>query len=150
MPPSSASTRAGAGLALAALCAALSACAGAEQPDVSPRAGLACVNDSLDCIGKRKATLKALTDDPQRAWVKETPTPEAYASGVRLFAYKNKKKDLSCDELLYGRKEADGAGASLKSAGTLLTPAQVARGRMLAVEVSRELAVEHAKRCRKG
>ena len=82
--------------------------------------------------------------------MKEAPTPEAYASGVRLFAMKTKKRDLSCDELDRGRREADGAHASLKNAGARLTPAQVSRGAMFASEVGRELNTEMGKRCKRA
>ena len=127
----------------------LSGCAGTQQAEISPRAGLSCVDDSIECIKRRKATLKVLVDDPSKSWIKETPTAEAYASGVRLFAFKSKKKVLTCDELAIGKKEADGAPAALSKAGGLLTPAQVSRGRMLAAEVARELASERRRRCKK-
>ena len=138
---------------LAALClvALAGGCAGGDQPDInSTHSGLGCVDDSFECIGRRKATLQAMVDDPSRKWVKEPPSPHAYASGVRLFAFKNKKKDLSCDELAQGRKEADGAPAALRSYGTGLTAAQVARGAMLAHDVGRELGTEYNRRCKKG
>ena len=70
--------------------------------------------------------------------------------GGRLFAFKNKKKDLSCEELAHGRKEADAAPAALRSNGTGLTPAQVSRGAMLAHDVGRELGNEYNRRCKKG
>ncbi len=127
----------------------LSGCAGTQQAEISPRAGLSCVDDSIECVRRRKATLKALVNDPSKSWIKETPTAEAYASGVRLFAFKSKKKVLTCDELAIGKKEADGAPAAMAKAGGLLTPAQVSRGRMLAAEVGRELASELRRRCKK-
>ena len=139
--------------ALAAGCFALAAggCASGDQPEIATtHAGLACVDDSAECIGRRKATLQAMVGDPSRKWIKEPPTPSAYASGVRLFAFKNKKKDLSCEELAHGRKEADGAPAALRSNGTGLTPAQVSRGAMLAHDVGRELGNEYNRRCTKG
>lgn len=138
---------------LAAMCLAalLSACASGDPPEISTaRAGLGCVDDSFECISQRKATLQAMVGDPARKWVKEPPSPAAYASGVRLFAFKNKKKDLSCEELAHGRKEAEAAPASLKSTGTGLTPAQVSRGAMLAHDVGRELGNEYNRRCKKG
>ncbi len=138
---------------LSALCVAMLAggCSNSEPPEISTaRAGLGCVDDSFECISQRKATLQAMVNDPSRKWVKEAPTPAAYASGVRLFAFKNKKKDLSCEELTHGRKEADGAPAALKSNGTGLTPAQVSRGAMLAHDVGRELGNEYNRRCKKG
>jgi hypothetical protein len=87
--------------------------------------------------------------DKGRAWVRQPAPPAAYASGVRLFAYKQRKRELSCDELAHGRKEADaGPGVLRGPEGRALTPAQVARGVMLAQEVSRELANETKRRCR--
>lgn len=136
------------GLAGAAL--TLAACVAGDGPDPDARAGLGCVDDSAACIASRQKTLRHLVDDPGRNWVKEPATPAAYASGVRLFAFKTKKKELTCDELAHGKKEAEAARASLKSAGSMLTAAQVSRGAMLATEVSRELQSEMARRCKKG
>lgn len=135
----------------AAIGIAMGGCAVGDAPSVEgSRAGLSCVDDSPRCVSERQATLKQLVADPQRRWVKETPTPAAYASGVRLFAFKTAKKDLSCDELAHGRREADGATSSLKGAGSSLTPAQVSRGAMFAGEVGRELTSEMKRRCKKG
>lgn len=132
---------------LAAL--ALTGCALSTTTVSSPLAGLSCVDDSLDCIGKRQATLRYLTDDSSRTWVRQKPNALAYASGVRLFAYRKKKSDLSCDELKIGRMEADAAPAILRgSEGASLSPAQVSRGTMLAAEVSRDLRREAKRRCK--
>ena len=136
--------------AMAACALVFGGCAGGEVAPPGSTAGLGCVDDSPACISQRQATLKTLVADPNRAWVKEPATPHAYASGVRLFAFKTKKKDLSCDELKLGRKEADGAAPSLRSSGSGLTPAQIARGVMLAGEVGRELTNEYNRRCKKG
>ncbi len=128
---------------------ALPACGG---PDTSgPSSGLTCVDDTPDCVDRRQKTLRYLVDDKDRAWVTAHPPPEAYASGVRLFALKNKKKELTCEELAHGRAEADRAPGVLRSAEAAnLTPAQVSRGIMLAGEVSRELAAEIKRRCKKA
>lgn len=123
-------------------------CAISAGPEIDARAGLACVDDTPNCIARRQTTLRSFVDDKNRAWLKEPPTPEAYASGVRLFALKTKKKELTCDELAHGKREADAARASLASAGSRLTHAQVARGNMLATEVSRELQRELKARCK--
>ena len=113
------------------------------------RSGLGCVDDSPHCIEQRRIALNAIMSDKSRFWVRETPTPEAYASGVRLFAFKTRKAELSCDELAIGRREADNAPAVLRSPqASHLTPAQVSRGLMLGAEVSRELAAEMKRRCR--
>jgi hypothetical protein len=128
---------------------ALPACGGPDS--AGPSSGLTCVDDSPDCVDRRQKTLRYLVDDKDRAWIAAHPPAEAYASGVRLFALKNKKKELTCEELAHGRDEADRAPGVLHGPeSTNLTPAQVSRGIMLAGEVSRELAAEMKRRCRKA
>ncbi len=112
----------------------------------SPMAGLDCIDDSLDCIAKRQATLRHLTGDDSRAWVRQSPTPRAYASGVRLFAFRKTKGKLNCDELKIGRREAENAPKILR--GNEFTPAQVSRGTMFAAEVARDLRRELGRRCK--
>jgi hypothetical protein len=132
---------------------AASVLAGCGGSDVAGGAssGLTCVDDSADCIERRQRTLRYLVDDKDRAWIKAQPAPEAYASGVRLFALKSKKKELTCEELAHARNEADKAPGVLRGpSGANLTPAQISRGVMLAGEVSRELASEMKRRCKKG
>jgi hypothetical protein len=87
--------------------------------------------------------------DRKRQWVKEPASPEAYASGVRLFALKGRKRELTCEELAIGKREADAAPAVMKGPGaTALSSQQVSRGTLLAAEVSKELAVEIKRRCK--
>jgi len=130
--------------------AALAGCGGLDGSS-GPSSGLTCVDDSAECIKRRQRTLRYLIEDHDRAWIKAHAPAEAYASGVRLFALKKKKKDLTCEELAYGRNEADKAPRVLRGpAGGKLTPAQVSRGVMLASEVSRELAAEMKRRCKKS
>jgi hypothetical protein len=130
-------------LGIGALC--LSACGfGLEDS----RAGLNCIDDSARCVGQREATLKAMVGDKERKWVKEAPTPEAHASGVRLFAFRSTKAELSCEELSHGRHEAEAAPKALKDHPGL-SPAQVSRASLFAAEVQRELAAEmKRRRCR--
>lgn len=138
-------------LALFAVVApALWGCAVGPEPTLSSGSGLNCVDDSPHCVSERQSTLRQYVTDRERKWIREPATPQAYASGVRLFAYKQTKRDLNCADLEHGRKEADGAPASLKSASHALTPAQISRGTMLAGEVSRELANEFKKRCKRS
>ena len=128
----------------------LSACSG-SQSDVTPepRAGLGCVDDSKHCIDQRQSALRSMVGDKDRKWVREPASPQAYASGVRLFAFKTKKKDLTCDELAAGKREADaGPGVLRSSGGSRMSPAQVSRGVMLAGEVSKELSNEIKRRCK--
>jgi hypothetical protein len=125
----------------------LAGCSGGMEDN---RAGLACVDDSKDCVDKRQATLNHMLADKEKSWVKEPATPHAHASGVRLFAYRTQKKDLSCDELAAGRREADGAAKVLRGPDAKgLSPAQVSRAMMFATEVSKELTAEmRNRRCK--
>jgi hypothetical protein len=149
-PSNSARARRSAALVVAAACL-LGACATSDPPIELAKPGYACVDDSIECINRRQGLLRQLQADQSRSWMKEQPTPEAYASGVRLFAMKTKKKDLSCAELALGRQEADRGPATLRGpGGAKLTPAQVSRGVMFAGEVSRELANEMGRRCKRA
>jgi hypothetical protein len=131
-----------------AIIAALTGCATSNPPVELSKGGYGCVDDSAECVGRRQTLLRQLVADNSRSWMKEPPTPEAYASGVRLFAMKTKKRDMNCQELDVGRREADGAQTSLRSASGRLTPAQISRGAMFATEVSRELTNEIGRRCK--
>ena len=126
---------------------AVSACSGMSGLEDN-RAGLSCIDDSTECVERRQTTLNALLSDKDRGWVKEQPSPLAHASGVRLFALRSKKSELSCEELVHARKEADGAPKMLKGSQGL-SPAQISRASMFAAEVSKELTLEMKKRrCR--
>jgi hypothetical protein len=127
----------------------IGACSGVDlASNTGARGGLACVDDSTQCIEQRSSALRAIMGDRERKWVKEPATPEAYASGVRLFAFKERKKELTCEELAIGRREAEAAPVALRGgAGARLTPAQVSRGVLLGAEVSRELTAELKRRC---
>jgi hypothetical protein len=138
------------GLIAVAAVLALSACAGSEPAPLPPALGLRCVDDSAHCISQREKVFDSYMSDKSRAWVKQPAAPEAYASGVRMFALSKRRKELSCDELAIGKREADGAPSALRGpGGSRLTPAQVSRSVMLAGDVGRELAKEISKRCSK-
>jgi len=124
----------------------LSACSGGI--DLDDRAGLSCIDDSPECVARRETTLKSMLADKDRRWVRESPTPQAHATGVRLFAFRSKKAELSCDELGHARKEAEAAPKALKGQQGL-SPAQISRAALFAAEVGKELAAEMKKRrCR--
>ncbi len=134
------------GAALGICVLSLAACSGPNLDD--SRAGLACVDDSPQCVERRQTTLKHLLSDKERRWVKEPATPHAHASGVRLFAFRSAKAELTCDELVHGRREAEAAPRALKGQPSL-SPAQVSRAALFAAEVQRELAAEiRRRRCR--
>lgn len=128
--------------------AVLPGCGGFGGSDGGTPAGVSCIDDSPHCIGQRQSALRQLVSDPGRGWITQPATPEAYASGVRLFAFKSRKRELTCGELALGRREADGAAGALKGpGGAKFTSTQVARAMLLAREVSAELAAEHRRRC---
>jgi hypothetical protein len=142
--------RFGRGFCLAVLAAAASGCATAPPPPLGHWTEAKCVDDSPDCIADRQRQLKVILADRERRWVKQPATADAYAGGVRLFAVKTRKRELTCAELAAGHSEAEAGPAVLRGpAGRHLTPAQVSRGAMLATEVSRELNNEMRKRCRR-
>ena len=138
--------------AVAAACGSLgllaAACSGFGDGDT--RAGLSCVDDSKECVDRRQTALNSMLADQDRKWVKESPNPQAHASGVRLFAFRSRKKELSCDELALGRREADSVPKTLRGEGGKgLTPAQISRANIFAAEVSKELAAEmRSRRCK--
>lgn len=134
-------------IAVVTLCLLLPACSGLSSDD---RAGLSCIDDSPECVGARQATLKSMLDDQDRKWIKEGGSPQAHVSGVRLFAFRSRKKDLSCEELAIGRREADSVPKTLRGPeGKGMSPAQIARANMFAAEVSKELAAEmRTRRCK--
>src|SRR5215470_17066774 len=127
---------------------ALLGCSGFGTQD--PRAGLSCLDDSSECVELRQVTLKSYLADNDRKWIKEAASPQAHASGVRLFAFRTRKKELSCEELAHGKREADSAGKVLRGPdGRGLSPAQISRATLFAAEVSKELGAEMAqRRCR--
>ncbi len=136
-------------IAALATCFELAGCAGAPDPAFAQQRGLKCVDDSNVCISQRKMVCDSYMADKARAWMKQPAGPHEYASGVRLMAYSKMRKDLSCEQLAHAKEEADRGPASLSGGSYVgLTTAQVARGAMLAREVSRELANEMARRCR--
>jgi hypothetical protein len=132
------------------LAAALPGCSSSEPQVSSPALGLRCVDDSHHCISQREKIFDSYMADKSRSWLKQPAEPEAYASGVRLFALSRQRKSLSCEELNHGKREADGAPVALRGpGGSGLTPAQVSRGVMLAADVGRELSREMEKRCKR-
>lgn len=136
---------------IASLSVLLAACASSEPPPPIHSGAMSCLDDSPHCIAQRQSALRHLVTRSDRHWVRDRAGVDAYASGVRMFALKTKKKDLTCDELQIGRREADAADAVLRGPdGRRLTPAQVSRGSMFAAEVSKELSREQSRRCRRG
>jgi len=137
------------GLVVIGLAVLACGCAGPKaQPTTPAAAGLSCVDDSLVCRQRREAALGTLLADKERTWINQPPDAAAYASGVRLFAYKKRKGELTCAELAIGVSEAKAARSTLRAASDRLTPGQIARGAMLGDEIEKELNRERRKRCK--
>jgi len=118
------------------------------EGNVGGTSSYGCLDDSKACVDQRQASLKLLLADRGSAWMRHPATAEDYASGVRMFAYKSRKKELACPDLARGRSEADAAGPALMVASSRLSPAQISRAKMFASEVSRELTAEARRRCK--
>lgn len=136
-------------LLLAAMCVAGASGCSSSSAEFTTTSSLNCVDDSPQCVSSRQTALRSMVNDKSKSWVKQPADASAHASGVRLFALKQRRRDLTCDELAHGRREADSAPSVLRANAGRLTHAQVARGVILAGEVSRDLAREQAKRCGK-
>ena len=129
--------------------ACITGCSSSGFGPEQPASGMECIDDTKACIDERQGALKSLLADRNRDWIRQPAIPLAYASGVRLFAYRVKKRELTCDELALGRREADAAPAALRGlSATGLSTAQIARGSILATEVGRELTKEFQRRCK--
>ena len=127
----------------------LAGCAfSATEGDIGGKSSYGCLDDSKGCVDQRQASLKLLLADKGAAWTRHPATAEDYASGVRMFAYKSRKRELACPDLHRGRSEADAAGPALMGASGRLSPAQISRAKMFASEVSRELTTEARRRCK--
>ncbi|MFM2421503.1 MAG: hypothetical protein RL291_33 [Pseudomonadota bacterium] len=127
----------------------VAACSSATvEPDAPVRLS-GCLDDSKQCVDQRQAQLKALQADRSRQWVRQQPTVEHYAGGVRLFAFKTERTRMTCQELAVGQREADAAPTVLRGPqGRGLSPAQISRGVMFAAEVGNDLRKEMGRRCR--
>lgn len=136
-------------LTLGAMCLVAASGCSSQDANFTTTSSLNCVDDSPQCVSSRQSALRSMVADKNKSWVKQPADASAHASGVRLFALRQRRRDLTCDELAHGRREADSAPAVLRANAGRLTHAQVARGVILAGEVSRDLAREQAKRCGK-
>jgi hypothetical protein len=122
-------------------------CSSSNVEFTNVSSSLNCVDDTPQCVSSRQAALRTLVADKNRGWIRQPADASAHASGVRLFALRQKRRELTCDELAHGKREADTAPAVLRASAGRLTHAQISRGVILAGEVSRDLAREQAKRC---
>lgn len=89
-----------------------------------------------------------MIDNPDRGWIGKQQSPDAYANGTRLFAYRALRKRLTCNELALAVEEVRAASRSLGRPVPGMTADQLARTRELSTQVEGELATERAGRCR--
>jgi hypothetical protein len=87
------------------------------------------------------AQLKKMVVDPKRDWIGQPQSPDDYANGTRLFAYRALRKKLTCNELR-------GAIEDTKAAASLLQSPRHERARALTTTVARELKSEQDRRCK--
>jgi hypothetical protein len=87
------------------------------------------------------AQLKKMVGDPKRDWIGQPQSPDDYANGTRLFAYRALRKKLTCNEL-------KGAIEDTKAAASLLQSPRHERARALTTTVARELKTEQDRRCK--
>lgn len=97
--------------------------------------------DACSTVDKCAAELKKMVKDPKRDWIGQPQSPDAYANGTRLFAYRGLRKTLTCAELERALEDLSAARPSLE-------PVRYARAHALITEVTRELNSERGKRCR--
>ena len=134
---------------LVALLAAslLAACSGTEPPP-PPNAAAGCVDDSKHCIEMRGQALKAMLADTKRAWVTKPETPAAYATGVKLFAYRGTRDKMTCAELAHGREETRSMPQTLKPGSVPgMNDSRLAQVRDRSGQVNKELSKEFDRAC---
>src|SRR3977135_1912977 len=97
--------------------------------------------DTCSKVDECAAELKKMIKDPKRDWIGQPQSPDAYANGTRLFAYRALQKNLTCNEI-------NRALEDLSAARPALEQARYARAHALMTEVTGELNSERGKRCR--
>jgi hypothetical protein len=93
-------------------------------------------------------TLKTMIDSPDRGWIGQRQTPDVYANGTRLFAYRALRRQLTCGELSAAVEELSAASRSLGGTVAGMSSEQQTRTRALCSQVEGELAKEREGRCR--
>jgi hypothetical protein len=95
-----------------------------------------------------KSMLKTMIDSPDRGWIGQQQSPDAYANGTRLFAYRALRKQLTCGELTSAVNELSAATRSLGGPVSGMSSDQLSRTKALCSQVEGELAKEREGRCR--
>jgi hypothetical protein len=95
-----------------------------------------------------KMVLKTMIESPDRGWIGRRPSPDVYANGTRLFAYRALRRQLTCSELSMAVDELNAVSKSLGGPVAGMSPDQASRTRALSSQVHGELAKERHGRCR--
>jgi hypothetical protein len=114
----------------------------AAQQTTAPQDETSCTS-----VDRCASVLKAMVGGPDRSWIGRPASPTVLANGVRLFAYRALKPNLSCGELAAALAEVETAAQTLSGPVDGLKPDQVTRTRVLSVEVGEELQTENTRRC---
>lgn len=129
--------------------ALVSACTPISAPETSTNPAAGCVDDTKHCVDMRMSTLKVMVSDQKRGWVYQQESPASYATGVKLFAYRATKAQLTCAELSHGRTETADAALTLKSGSVPgMNDSRLAQVRDMSTQVSKELGREYDRVCK--
>jgi hypothetical protein len=124
----------------------------AKTPSATPVAAAPArpqpARSSCDGAAQCSAMLKTMIDSPDRGWIGQRQSPDAYANGTRLFAYRALRRQLTCGELNLAVNELAAASRALGGSVSGMTPDQASRTRALCGQVESELAREREGRCR--
>jgi hypothetical protein len=126
----------------------LGACTGGDAMQTASADAAGCVDDSKHCISRRQASLQSMLADPARTWVRSPTTPASAATGVKLFAYRQTKEQLSCSQLDYGRDDTRRMPGMLSSTAVPgANESRIAQVKDMAKQVHRELDNEFKRVC---
>ena len=112
-------------------------------PQALTESDLTNCGQGTDCL----AVLRAMIADPTQAWMVRAPTPEEFANGTRLFAYRALRPTLECGKLRFANAELDWAIDTFRNGVEGVNAGHRARVAALAEAVRGELAAEIKKRC---
>lgn len=96
-----------------------------------------------DCL----AVLRTMIADPTQSWMVRAPSPEEFANGTRLFAYRALKATLDCGKLRFANAELDWAVDTFNGRPEGVDAVHRARVAALAEAVRVEIEAEIKDRC---
>jgi hypothetical protein len=117
-------------------------------PAPTPVATARAPDSSCGSAAQCKHVLKTMIESPDRGWIGQQQSPDTYANGTRLFAYRALRKQLTCGELSMAVQELRSVSRSLDGSVEGMSPDQVSRTRALCTQVHTELTKEREGRCR--